>query len=161
MDPKILMISLMIMFAVRSICVQDSIFKMPSMSPVCCLNSLWPSGAIWWHRSGSASAQVVMTPSHNWLPEPMLTYHQRLSVVFIWEEFHKKWSWTYSIMCVQRLHFKKLLPHLPGANELNYVVITTIPKKESSMGHPLYSQGPLLLTFINFNPIPDKQSHPL
>ena len=28
------------------------------------------------------------------LPEPILTYHQRYSVTFTGEQFHKKYSWT-------------------------------------------------------------------
>ena len=31
------------------------------------------------------------------LPEPMLTYNQRCSVAFTWEQFHKKCLWTYSV----------------------------------------------------------------
>ena len=30
-------------------------------------NSLWPSDAIWWHRSGLTLAQVMMAPSQCWL----------------------------------------------------------------------------------------------
>ena len=43
MDAKILMISLIIMFAVHSICIQDSIFKMSSMSPLCRYRKYLPS----------------------------------------------------------------------------------------------------------------------
>ena len=46
--------------------------------------------------------------SHEWrwkdrtklLPQPMLTYHQRYSVAFTGEQFHKKSSWISSITCV-------------------------------------------------------------
>ena len=37
-------------------------------------NPLWPSDAIWWHRSGSTLTQVLL--GNKPLPEPMLTYCQ-------------------------------------------------------------------------------------
>ena len=56
----------------------------------CWLNSLWPSDAIWchwnnirWHRS-----------------------ELMCSVVFTWEQVHKKCSWTKPVICVWRLHLK-------------------------------------------------------
>ena len=36
----------------------------------------------WWHQT---------------ITEPMLTFHQRCSVAFIWEWFHKKHSWTENV----------------------------------------------------------------
>ena len=41
--------------------------------------------------------------------EPMLIYHQRCSMVFIWEQFHRKCSWTSSITCFWWLHFNELM----------------------------------------------------
>ena len=42
-------------------------------------DSLWPSNAMWWHRSGSTLAQVLacclMEPNH--FPNQLLNYHQR------------------------------------------------------------------------------------
>ena len=46
------------------------------------------------------------------LPEPIMTCHQRCSVVFTLEPLNKKCSWTKSAT------LWKLLQHLPGANEL-------------------------------------------
>ena len=51
------------------------------------------------------------------LSEPMLTYHQMCFVVFIWEQSHKKCSWTLSITG----EIMQLLPNLPGANELTRI----------------------------------------
>ena len=48
----------------------------------------------WRHRSGPTSIQVIdsgnslLHDGANPLPEPMLTYHQRCSVAFIWEQYH-------------------------------------------------------------------------
>ena len=59
-------------------------------------NSSWHGDAIWWHRSGSTLAQVW--PVAGWhqptkpSSEPILTYHQKCCVAFIWEHFHKKCS---------------------------------------------------------------------
>ena len=55
MDAKIWMTSLMIMFAVRPTCVQDSLFKMSSESPVCVCkagNFVWLSTQLdkWFFR---------------------------------------------------------------------------------------------------------------
>ena len=50
----------------RNICWIQSILLVIVHQPV--LNSLWPSDAIWWHRSGSTLAQVMAccltAPSH-------------------------------------------------------------------------------------------------
>ena len=45
------------------------------------INLLWPSDAIWQHRSGATLVLSSIKP----LPEPMLTYPQK-------EQFHKKCS---------------------------------------------------------------------
>ena len=55
-------------------------------------NSLWPSDAIWWQRSGSTLAQVMacclMTPCHYlnqwWLITKCALWYST------WEQFHKK-----------------------------------------------------------------------
>ena len=36
----------------------------------------------------------------------MLTHHERCSVAFTWEQFHKKCPWSWSITFVSRLHFR-------------------------------------------------------
>ena len=41
-----------------------------------------------------------------WLPEPMLTYHPRYSVVFTSEKFHNKRSWIQAVTWVWILHFE-------------------------------------------------------
>ena len=49
------------------------------------------------------------------LPELMLTYHERCSVTFNWEQFHKKKTGTQSETCVGKLHLKIIIN---SANEL-------------------------------------------
>ena len=67
-------------------------------------NSLWPSDAIWWHRSVNiniSSGNGLLPDGTKPLPEPMLTHHQRGSVAFFKEQFRwncsrrqfKKWVW--------------------------------------------------------------------
>ena len=46
------------------------------------INSLWPGDAIQQHRSGSTLVSKVMVSCTKPFPEPMLTYHQRCSVIF-------------------------------------------------------------------------------
>ena len=70
-------------------------------------NSVWPSDAIWRYRSGLTLAEVIPNSTKS-LPEPMLTYHERYSVVFTWEQFHK----------CSKIALSELLPHIPRANEL-------------------------------------------
>ena len=48
------------------------------------------------------------------LPELTLTYHQKYFMAFTWEQFHKKWSRTWSLT---RLH--KFLPPFSGAYVLS------------------------------------------
>ena len=61
-----------------------------------CINWLWPSGAIWWHRVGPTLAHLMaccLKASSHMLPEPVLTFHRRCTVAFILDQFHKSW-WT-------------------------------------------------------------------
>ena len=51
---------------------------------------LWPIDAIWWHMFGSAAAQVMVLYTKP-LPEPMSTYNQWGTVIFVGEYFHKKY----------------------------------------------------------------------
>ena len=60
------------------------------------IKPLLPSSTIWWHRSGSILAQVMAC---------CRTYHQKCSMAFTWEQFHMKWSWIQSVICVCRLRF--------------------------------------------------------
>ena len=57
-------------------------------------NSLWPSDAIWWHRSRSTLAQVMawwLTTTKP-LPQPILTYHKWSFVVFTWQQIYWRHS---------------------------------------------------------------------
>ena len=58
--------------------------------------NLWPSDAIWRHKSGSTLAQVMacclMAPSH--YLNNVDSSPKRCSVTFTWEWFHKKCSWN-------------------------------------------------------------------
>ena len=48
--------------------------------------------------SSSVAEDIYFVKCHTWnLPEPVLTYHQRCSVTFTWEQFHKKYSWTLTV----------------------------------------------------------------
>ena len=70
------------------------------------LNSLWPSNNIWWHISGSKLAQVMaccLKAQSHYLRQ--CWHHQRWSVLQTWEQFHRKCSKTFSVTCVQKLHF--------------------------------------------------------
>ena len=77
-------------------------------------NSLWSSDVIWlpiWVNIGSGNG--LLPNGTKPLPGPMLISHHRKSVEFAQE--HEL------IFCIMRLKiiFLKLLPHLPGANELS------------------------------------------
>ena len=50
------------------VCKMASILLCPQ-----CVNSLWPGGTIWRHRSGLTLALVIGLMATNHLPEPMLT----------------------------------------------------------------------------------------
>ena len=45
-----------------------------------------------WVRIGPVNA--LLPDSTKPLPEPLLPYHQKCSVAYTWEQFHKKSSWT-------------------------------------------------------------------
>ena len=94
------------------------------------INSLWPSDAIWWHRSGSAPAQVMacclMAPSH-YLNQ--CRHHQRCSVVFI----RAISQVVMKLICTIFLEITllksqsallKSQPHLLGDNELTSKMVT-------------------------------------
>ena len=65
--------------------------SLDKMTPLC-VNSLWPSDAIWWCRTGSPLAHVMAccltAPSHYmsqcWLIISEVQWH-----LFIWGQFHK------------------------------------------------------------------------
>ena len=64
------------------------------------VNSLWPSGVTWWHRSWSTLAQVMtcclMAPSHN-LNKCWLLISEGFFFAFTWESFRRDyycvWIW--------------------------------------------------------------------
>ena len=111
------------------------------LAPCHIVNSLWPSDAIWHQRSWSTLVQVMAycltAPSHqrSWSTLAQLNqwfvawqrqaitgtnvlYHQRCSVEFTWEQFHK-WINLIHNICSD-ITLPKLLPHLSGANELTH-----------------------------------------
>ena len=65
--------------------------------------------------SGNGLLSDVTKP----LPEPMLTYHQRCSLAFTWEQFPQILSWN---LCME-ITLLRLLPCLPGACELTIPVL--------------------------------------
>ena len=112
-------------------------------------NPLWCSDAILWHRTGSTSAQVMdwclMTPSHDlnqcWLLiNEVLYYSQSAQAIILCYEFENQ----------------KLLPHLPGTNELTQIAIELwckififLPNNSTSAGLFVYIMFKLkLVVFI-------------
>ena len=55
------------------------------------------------------------------LPEPILTYHERCSVLFIWKQFHKKCSLIYMCSEIRILTHLPLVPHIYAS--VNWVII--------------------------------------
>ena len=88
------------------------------------INSLWPSDAIWWHRSGSAPAQVMacclMAPTH-YLNQ--CRHHQRCSVVFVRAISQVVMNLICTI-CLE-IALLKSQPHLLGDNELTHWGLVT------------------------------------
>ena len=86
-----------------------------------CINLFWPCDAIWRHRSGSTLAKVMacclMAPSHH------LNQCGFLISEVLWHSPDS--NFTASAQAKSNLYHEfeiillKLLPHLPGANELN------------------------------------------
>ena len=84
---------------------------------------LWPSDAIWRHRSGSALVQAMAccltAPNHClnhcWLLISQVLWHSPESNFTVNAQV---WLLVYIISL--RIILLKLLPHLPGANELNH-----------------------------------------
>ena len=80
------------------------------------INSVWPSDAIWLHRSESTLAQVMAccptAPSH-YLNQCWLIINENL-----WHS--PKSNSTASAQVHLKYMISKLLPHLPGANELTH-----------------------------------------
>ena len=56
-----------------------------------------------WINIGSGNS--LLPDGTNPLLEPMFTYHQRVSLAFTWDQFHKKCSQIPSVICIRRLYF--------------------------------------------------------
>ena len=66
-----------------------------------------PRNGVIWVDIGSGNG--LLPDSTKALPEPMLTYHHSCSVAFIWEQLHKKCSWTWSVF---RDYIYKMYNHI-------------------------------------------------
>ena len=64
----------------------------------------------------------LLSDSPKPLSEIMLSYPQRCSVPFTWEQFHNNSPLTWSVTCVWNC-FLQLLSHLPRGNELKAAVL--------------------------------------
>ena len=82
------------------------------------LNSLWPCGTIWWHRSGIIVVQV-MACCRQWqqaIIEKILTILYWCPVAFNWVQFNRVHKILFSIV-ILKVILSKLLSQLPGANK--------------------------------------------
>ena len=124
------------------------------------VNSLWPSDAIWRHRFRSVLAQVVacclMAPSH-YLNQCWLSYYWG-SVAFTWEISR----WVPKLLFFElnlKIILLKLLPHLPGANELSEGFIAqlclscTKPVPAGTMQHWYHPTGKWLHAYCQTSDI--------
>ena len=81
-------------------------------------NTLWPGDAIWQHRSGSALAQVMV-----WCLLALSHYLNQYWLIIRGDLWHMKTNFIGSAQDINSsIEFKKLLPHLPGANKLNLIL---------------------------------------
>ena len=84
-------------------------------------NSLWPP-----FGRHMTTPILVNGPGNGFLSQdetiiwPNVDLLSKLCLVFTSEQFHKKWSWTWSITRVRILHVN-LLPYLPVASELFFL----------------------------------------
>ena len=88
---------------------EDSIKSFKAMD----FNSFWPVMLYGGIDLGQYWPIYVSPDGTKPLSGPMLTYHQQCTMLFSWEQFHKKCLWTVSVIT-----FLKLLP-LPGENKFN------------------------------------------
>ena len=99
--------------------VKISIHLFSFYNSVKAFDTLWPSDTVWWHGSGSAWVQVMacclMAPSH------YLNLYGPLIIRAISAEVLMNFICN---MCLE-ITFFKLLPHLPGTNELKYSTYIT------------------------------------
>ena len=77
------------------------------------VNSLWPGDTIWWHRSGTTLLQIMvwclLTPSH---------YLNQHCHIINGSLKHSPGAISQQVLKMKCVQISKLLPHLPGANEL-------------------------------------------
>ena len=74
--------------------------------------------ALWWHHLSHHRIMYGLLPaSTKPLPETMLTSHWWGSVAFIWKQFFEVTKLNFCFMSL-KVTLLKLLPHLPGAEEL-------------------------------------------
>ena len=101
------------------------------------VNSLWPTGAIWQHWSGSTLAQVMMIApslliSHEWV----LWHLYQSNFLGNTHEINLQDEFENCIFKVQ------LLPHLPGANELIPAAFTLNNQRTENRGHTFAEAPP-------------------
>ena len=97
-------------------------------------NSLWPSDSIWQRRSGSTLAQVrawcLTAPSHYQKKKTMLTGELWNLVVFTGGQIQEEMLKIYILNMMFKITSLKLLPYIPGLNELSRQVASFISKGE-------------------------------
>ena len=90
------------------------------------INSLWPSDAIWWHRSGSTLAQVMAC----YLMAPSLYLNQYWLIIseVLWHS--PEGNFTGDAKDILDMSLKitdlRLQPHLPGVNELKVLTFHSL-----------------------------------
>ena len=99
--------------------------------PIQLIEAYWRHMATYiWVNIGSGKG--LLPDGTKPLPEAMLTYHQWSFRAFIWQQFTGS---TIHEMSSKMIIFK-LQPHLPGANELNYIAnIITAADFTTELGH--------------------------
>ena len=104
-------------------CGQSNMPTLASTGPK--FDSLWPSDAIWWERSGSTSGQVngLLPDSTKLLSEPVLTYHQKGSVARTREQFHMDCSRIKPVTWIIKLCFWNYYHCLPQTILLSLCVV--------------------------------------
>ena len=99
-------------------------------------NSLWPNGAIWYHRSGSTLVQTeaccLIAPSHYF--GPMLTYHQQCSVTLIRKSKDYVYGiWVYKVLGIWIGYYKVKAFRLIKIREI-------LPEVHMDLIHDIYSE---------------------
>ena len=99
------------------------------VSEVTCHSTVCSTACSGWQKNQSSTKWIAITDNVSGLlpdgskplPEPMLTSPQWSSVAFNWDQLHSKCSRYYSLRMALKIMLLKLLPHLPGANELTHL----------------------------------------